>query len=169
MGCYLGGCIVGDPAKLPWAVLVPGYEFTRHPLPIYLLLADIIVLFLVFKAYNYLKDERKDLSDARNGLTALFYLSSFFILRGISEFYKDKPIYFRGVPFVGIFISILGLLGLLIFYKKIGRNFKADFKSIFSKIYVKINSIKKKENTIFLLNDSLTIEKKENLDGRPNS
>lgn len=176
IGCYLGGCVVGGVAKLPWAVIVPGFESTRHPLPIYMLIADVMVFLMVFKIYYYLKEKRKDLSDSRHGLVALFYLSMFFLLRGTSEFYKDKTFYFREIPVAGILIVVLGFLGLLIYYKKIGRSFKADlrfvlvsFKSLILKIYGKISSIKKKESTIFLLNDSLTIEKKENPNGEPNS
>jgi prolipoprotein diacylglyceryltransferase len=176
LGCYLGGCIVGTTARLPWAVAVPGFESLRHPLPLYLLLVDLLVSFLVFKSYTYLKDNRKDLSEARNGLTALFYLSLFFLMRGGAEFYKEKAVIVRGVSVVGVFLCISGFLGIVIFYIKIGRSIRADvrailvkIRTILLKIYGKIKSVKKRENTIFLLNDSLTEEKKESFNGQQNS
>lgn len=36
IGSYLGGSLVGSVAHLPWAVIVPGFESTRHPLQVYL-------------------------------------------------------------------------------------------------------------------------------------
>lgn len=112
LGCFLGGCVVGSPARLPWAIVVPGFEFSRHPLSFYLFLADFVVLVLIFKIYYYFKGQ--------SGLTGLFYLSLFFIVRGLAEFYKD------GRSFMGHGLIVLGFLGAVVFYKKIGRSFKDD-------------------------------------------
>lgn len=168
LGCFFGGCIIGKPANLPWSVTFPGYEYTRHPLSLYLFLTDIFIIFFVFKIFFYLKEKRRDLFKEEPGLTGIFYLSLYFVVRGAAEFYREKSFNISNIPILGLVFIFFGLAGLVWFYKKIGRSFKRDFKTIFSKIYDKILTLKKKKNTIFLLNDSIDIEK-ETKNGQQNS
>lgn len=168
LGCFLGGCVVGKPASLPWAMAVADFEFMRHPLPLYLFLGDLVILILVFKTYHYFKEVRGGFLTDKPGLIGLVYLSLFFITRGLSEFYKEGAIHINDIPILGILLFLLGLLGLIIFYKKIGRSFKGDFRALFLKIYARILILKNKKGTLYLLNDSINFERNSR-DGQKNS
>lgn len=191
LGCQLGGCTVGRAATLPWAIAMPGFLYTRHPLAIYFMVLDFLVMLIVIKTFFYLRERRKDLSDLRNGMTMLLYLSLFSIVRGVGEYYKELSLVVNKVHVVGVVLIFFGTVGMIIFYRKLGRSVKVDIRiflskakhmlvslatfvrSIFPRIYGKIVGVRKKESSIFLLNDSLVEEKlsksrvtKENTDGQ---
>lgn len=178
-GCFLNGCVVGKPARLFWAMDYPGVMEGRHPVPLYALLLDFILLLLLFKVFNMVNNKRKELSDERFGLVSLFYFSSFMIARGTLEFYKDKTLYFKGIPVLIPVFVVFGVLGLVIFYKKIGRGFKEDVRGFVALVKRRLsggvnkakrivgvfgflkNKTKRKVEVISMFNNSLSSDKNE--------
>lgn len=126
-GCHLNGCSVGREASLLWATPYAGFVGRRHPVSLYAFIFDLVLFILVFRILNYLNTKG-------NWLLSLFYVSLFFITRGVVEFYKENTIYFRGIPVLSLGFIVLGTTFLIIFYKRIGRSFKEDVNAILGKL-----------------------------------
>jgi len=78
LGCFLGGCCVGRPSDLPWALVVPTLGGPpRHPLPLYSAALDFGVAVAAMRL------------GAPPGRAALVGLAGFALARFALEFLRD--------------------------------------------------------------------------------
>lgn len=104
LGCFLGGCSIGNPSKLPFAVDIVGIVGKRFPVQI---LESLLLLFISLRLWS--KAVR---FHTRGGIIsmALIYL-------GLIKFITG---FFRPVQIENYIFSIsLTLLGITIFYKTV--------------------------------------------------
>lgn len=93
IGCFFEGCCYGSHCKVPWAI------DSRHPTQIYMVLAELLLLFFILR----LKNEQ-------NGKVFFSWLLGHALCRFIIEFYRDDD---RGKMVAGL-ISISQIISLFI-------------------------------------------------------
>ncbi len=116
LGCFFKGCCYGKICDLPWAVHFPHilpHGLSRHPTQLYVVLWEVILLFLILKL-----EKTKTLK--RGGLL-FFWLLLHSSGRIFMEFMRDDP---RGDMIMGLsvstwisFLLILFSSWFLLFYK----------------------------------------------------
>ena len=126
VGCFMAGCCFGIPSSVPWGVKYaahfPVYEHHQnqnlltavtdtalsiHPVPLYLILVYLIVLFVVWKTKDFWK---------LKGSLALFSISMLMGLRFFVEFFRDPATNHAFGDFVFGIKGIQWLLLLLVIF-----------------------------------------------------
>lgn len=108
MGCLLAGCCYGLECDLPWAISYPAdlgnppAGVLRHPVPIYDLMASLIIFLILFVMEKF--KSRLPIYLQKSGSLFFVWMFLFGIQRIIMEDLRDD---FRGPAIAGLTISTL--------------------------------------------------------------
>lgn len=120
VGCMLAGCCFGTYCTLPWAI------DGRHPAPIYLLIAELVV-FIVLISLEFI--QRKKNVFLPSGIIFLIWLLLHSTVRFFVEYIRDD---FRGsfwnIPYLGE-LSISQLISLVLILSSMIQIFQITKKS----------------------------------------
>lgn len=131
IGCFLSGCMVGSITYMPWGIVIPGMIGRRHPIPVYLFLLTLVLLFLLTHVRGRFAWYGTKQSVLKPGLF-LFVVLVFLSLRTvIVDFVRDDSVYWLGARLY----QLVGLAGFLfavgIGYKQQERKIGDDLKGLF--------------------------------------
>ncbi|MDP3724095.1 MAG: prolipoprotein diacylglyceryl transferase [bacterium] len=130
VGCFLSGCMVGSITYMPWGIVIPGMIGRRHPIPVYLFLVTLVLLFLLTHIRGRFAWYGTKQSVLKPGLF-LFVVLSFLSLRtAVVDFVRDDSVYWFGARLY----QLVGLTGFFlaagIGYQRQERNIGDDLKGL---------------------------------------
>lgn len=106
-GCFMAGCCYGKVTDVPWAVvMVKVDELPRHPAQLYAALGAFAGIFIFKRFYS---------ARPFKGANVLLMLFLYGILRFIVEFFREEPVYWRGLSLAQVvsllLIALAGTVG----------------------------------------------------------
>jgi phosphatidylglycerol---prolipoprotein diacylglyceryl transferase len=113
---FVNAELVGRPSDVPWAVVFPGDDFSRHPSQLYQATLEGLVLFIILRiaTHRYLVLQKP-------GLAAGIFGVGYGLFRIFSEFFRepDRHLgYITGFATMGMLLSIpMVLAGLWLLFK----------------------------------------------------
>lgn len=102
-GCFLNGCCYGKACDLPWGILMPdsqGLVYLRHPTQIYSVLAEFLVLMILWIWQKRKSFYMNQVASERNPRLGTLFAAWLFLHSGgrfVIEFYRDD---FRGPTYL---------------------------------------------------------------------
>ncbi|MFZ5376765.1 MAG: prolipoprotein diacylglyceryl transferase [Patescibacteria group bacterium] len=133
LGYFFDGGIFGTETKLPWGIVFPGVFEKHHPVQLYFAsFYFVLTLFLSRVEYRYRTFDwyRAGKRSAQTG----FLLSSFLIAVGffsfLMSFIKLPELIWMDVPLDSWIYLVIFLFGLLMMWKRSGRNFLPSRKKL---------------------------------------
>lgn len=133
VGCFLGGCAIGQPSNLPWAVQVVGVVGKRLPVSLIESVVLLIVLIRLWKQVTRFHFSGK--------IAALFFILVG-IIKFVTEFFRGDNLLIREnywFSYGHLFATLLFAGGMIIFYRQSKRRIWSDIEAVISIIYSKKN------------------------------
>lgn len=97
-GCFLAGCCYGKVTDVPWAVVMVKVDaLPRHPVQLYAAFGAFLGYF-IFKKFYQVRPFK--------GANVLLMIFLYGILRFITEFFREEPVFWHGLSLAQV-VSIL--------------------------------------------------------------
>jgi phosphatidylglycerol:prolipoprotein diacylglycerol transferase len=101
-GCFMAGCCYGKVTDLPWGVVMVKVDaLPRHPVQLYSALGALAGIF-IFKKFYEMRPFK--------GANVLLMLFLYGILRFITEFFREEPVFWHGLSLAQVVSLLLSAL-----------------------------------------------------------
>ncbi len=118
LGCFFNACMYGSITYLPWGVVVPGLLGRRHPVALYFVLLDLLILFWLW---------RLSTQHIKPGVSTSWF---FVLLLGsvaLVELWRGDSVYWFSLPAQGLIAVALGVVATVVLYKATGHTVRGDW------------------------------------------